>query len=302
MKTLLLFVLFPLMAIGQKKAFWETKLFFEDGIGNKDSITIGHDIEANWDFNPDFGEINIKDLPWDSVFEVRASHNVGANGHASPKVLSKKIIGSTEGGFHPTHNCLFVRQSLKFFVKVKHFPLKISWNNEDHNDFCNRQNYMTPHITPQADPYWFLDTTQYSSNDYVCLFENSEYILEDLSKYKFFDFVLEENSQGSFDTIHGFFISFKTQTSQFSPCSGTVDVIDLVLREVDVKLFPNPSSDLINLESSHHLNWELYDVQGRLLKMGQDLIIDIQDFDNGLYFLKIKINDIIVTKKFVKSG
>lgn len=304
MKTVLLFVLFPLMAIGQKKAFWETKLFFEDGIGNKDSITIGHDIEANKDFNPDFGEINIKDLPWDSVFEVRASHNEAAHNLASPKVLSKKIIGATEAGLHPTYNCLFVREPLKAFVKIKAMPLKISWDSTRHSGFCNKKDFLTPHILPLIFPNWFDDPEFIENPSFVCLSEKQSFIIDNFTKNTngFVDYILDVQNDGSIDTIYGLLISFRTESSSNSPCSGTVNVFDVVAQELAIKMFPNPTSNFINFESTESLKWELFDFQGRLLKFGQEHIIDIQDFKDGLYILKVKINDITITKKIIKSG
>lgn len=305
MKTLLILLISPLFILGQKTAFWETKLFFEDGIGNKDSITIGHDLDSNGDFNPDFGEVNIKEVPWNNVFEVRASHNEGANGHSSPKVLSKKIIGSTEAGLHPTHNCLFVREPLKFFVKVKNLPLTIRWNTNDHKDFCNVKNFITPHILPQVFIQWYKDTSGLAHpSKYACLANDNQYVISDFSKVDndFFEFLLEPNNIGGFDTIHGFFIGFLTKSASNSPCFGTVNVLNVLAQELALKLFPNPSSNFINLESNESLKWELFDLQGRLLKVGEGLIIDLQDFNDGLYILKTKINDITVTKKIVKSG
>jgi hypothetical protein len=305
MKTFLILFISPLLIFGQKNAFWETKLFFEDGIGNKDSISIGHDLISNGDFNPEFGEINIKEVPWNSVFEARASHNEGANGHASPKVLSKKIIGSTEAGLHPTYGCLFVREPIKFFVKIKNFPLKISWNSEDHNDFCNIKNFITPHILPQVLPGWHKDTAGLANPiKYACLANENHYTINNFSKVDndFFEFLLEPNSNGSFDTIHGFYLSFKTQSSSFSPCSGTVDVLDLIKQDLQLTTFPNPTTNFINLESTEFLTWELFDIHGKLIKWGRELMIDIQDLNDGIYFLKVRIKDKIVTKKIIKNG
>ena len=305
MKILLILLICPFIVFGQKTAFWETKLFFEDGIGNKDSITIGHDLESNGEFNPDFGEVNIKEVPWSDLFEVRASHNEGANGHASPKVLSKKIIGSTEAVLHPTYDCLFVREPLKFFVKIKNLPLKISWNPNEHRDFCNIKNFLTPHILPQVFLEWYKDTSGLAHpSKYACLANDHQYLISDFFAVDndFFEFLLENNNIGGFDTIHGFFIGFLTRSSSNSPCSETVDVLEVLAQDLALKMFPNPTSNIINLESTETLKWELFDFQGRLIRSGQELIINIEDFKNGLYFLKVKINDITITKKIVKSG
>lgn len=297
----ILLMMIPALLFGQKTAMWETKLFFEDGLGNKDSITLGHDLNANSTYNPDFGEVNIKDQPWDSVFEVRASHNVGANAHTQPEVLSKKIIGRANGGLHPIYNCLFIRETLKFFVRVKHYPLKISWNSEDYHDFCNAKNYMTPHISPFANPLWFQDTINSSKEDYACMYNEHEYVLEDLSKYKYINFVLDTISESQLDTIHGFLLNFEINLSDFSPCQGTVGVKEQNQNELLVNIYPNPANSVINLEVSDNLSWEIYDIQGKLLKRGDAKTIDIADIKNGLYILQARTDKAIVMKKFIKT-
>jgi hypothetical protein len=303
-KKLLFFVLLPMIVSGQKTSFWETKLFFEDGLGNKDSITIGHDLESKSNYNPDYGEINIKDVPWNSVFEVRASHNEPAHNIASPHVLSKKIVGSTEAGLHPTYNCLFVREPLKAFVRIKNMPLKISWDSTRHDGFCNKKDFLTPHILPLIFPNWNNDPEFVKNPPYVCLSEKQTFVIDNFTKNTngFFDYILDLQNDGSIDTIYGLLISFRTESSSNSPCSGTVNVFDIVQQDLTLNVFPNPTSNFINLESTETLPWELFDYQGRLIKSGQELIFNIQDFKNGLYFLKVKINNRIVVKKIIKSG
>ena len=60
----------PFCLYGQQAAFFETTIYFEDAVGNIDSVVVGMDEEANFEYNPQFGEADIE-APWDSVFEVR---------------------------------------------------------------------------------------------------------------------------------------------------------------------------------------------------------------------------------------
>ncbi|GAB4497385.1 MAG: hypothetical protein OHK0019_30910 [Saprospiraceae bacterium] len=54
---------------------FEMLIYFEDAIGNKDTVIVGYDPDANtYDVNPQFGEVWL-DTPFDSVFEVRVSHS-----------------------------------------------------------------------------------------------------------------------------------------------------------------------------------------------------------------------------------
>jgi hypothetical protein len=67
----------------------QTTFYFEDAVGNRDTIVVGADRASNEEYNPQFGEL---DLPgsFDSVFEVRATHKIGFNWGQPPYILSKK--------------------------------------------------------------------------------------------------------------------------------------------------------------------------------------------------------------------
>ncbi len=73
-------------------------------------------------------------------------------------------------------------------------------------------------------------------------------------------------------------------------------------------LYPNPAHNNITIESTS-LNKDeaalIFNLQGQLL-LQQSLLqnkttIDISDFTNGMYFVKMKSNNGIVVKKFVKE-
>lgn len=307
MKAILILLLTSAVAFGQKTAFWETNFYFEDGLGNKDSITLGRDIDADRKFNPDFGEVNLKDVPWDSVFEARASHGEAANGHAFPRVLSKKIIG-TGYEFNQDENCLLTYEPLKIFVKVKHFPLKISWNSEDFEDYCSVYSYMSQFSLSDIseNSYWFTDTITFTPDDYTCLSKQNETVFEYFSGKYFKSFVLEQNSSGGLDTIYGLYLGLLPEVTKISPCApkenwGTVSVDD-TQSQVVINLYPNPASHEINLEYPESLSWQLYDNQGQMLKNGKEHQIDIANLPNGVYILRLKIQNRVVVKKIVKCG
>lgn len=77
----------------------------------------------------------------------------------------------------------------------------------------------------------------------------------------------------------------------------------------DISLFPNPAKAAIHLESTDFIDQEvrlqIYDNLGRLvysqLSTLQDrrISIALNTFQNGLYFANIRVNDIVVTKRFV---
>jgi hypothetical protein len=83
------------------------------------------------------------------------------------------------------------------------------------------------------------------------------------------------------------------------------DVINPV--KLDFKLFPNPSNELINLESSSDGEVYIIDLVGNTLirkpiQKDNRLIIDIADFNNGVYLIKIHTkNGIVNVQKLIKS-
>ena len=73
-----------------------------------------------------------------------------------------------------------------------------------------------------------------------------------------------------------------------------------------VKIYPNPTSSIINIESDFTINSiELYDMQGRNLETRQmnetRTAIDISTKSNGVYFLKIKTDHGSKVMKIIKN-
>jgi hypothetical protein len=67
------------------------------------------------------------------------------------------------------------------------------------------------------------------------------------------------------------------------------DIPKLQLPEPEVKVYPNPSSDIVNIEGKFNL-LEIYDNLGRLLLSTQDAQISVNHFDKGIYFAKVHTN------------
>lgn len=75
------------------------------------------------------------------------------------------------------------------------------------------------------------------------------------------------------------------------------------LKETNLAIYPNPSSDIINLRSDDKIeNFEIYDLNGSKVTVNieQNQSINISTFNNGIYFLRIKSNEEIKSYKFIK--
>ena len=92
-------------------------------------------------------------------------------------------------------------------------------------------------------------------------------------------------------------------------CDGLIDMVvstDEVLLNV-YKIYPNPTTNKLQIEGLRASNYEveLIDFSGRiLLKLQNATQIDLEAFENGLYFLRIKdesLKNYIQVEKIVKT-
>jgi len=65
---------------GQEFSF---PIYFEDAIGNKDTLTMGYDINGTDGLDTVLGEINIIGVPLDTSFDVRISDAFWNNGNGT---------------------------------------------------------------------------------------------------------------------------------------------------------------------------------------------------------------------------
>ncbi len=90
----------------------------------------------------------------------------------------------------------------------------------------------------------------------------------------------------------------KMDSNGMAPLAQTVSVKELKKynRENEFVLYPNPASDIINIEFDEipetDIHWQLFDVTGRLLISEEtiyqkNITIDVSEFSTGMYLLKI---------------
>ena len=91
-------------------------------------------------------------------------------------------------------------------------------------------------------------------------------------------------------------------------CFLTLGITEL-LKQNDFMLYPNPAKSVITvktiLEGSATLDYDIIDVLGKTIIKNEttnlNFNINISDLNSGIYFLRLKINNSIVVKKFVKE-
>ena len=71
-----------------------------------------------------------------------------------------------------------------------------------------------------------------------------------------------------------------------------------------INVFPNPASDLLNIEIAENSNYIITDASGKIVYNGVATInekIDVSQFDNGVYFVKTLSNDNVLVQRFIVS-
>ena len=77
-----------------------------------------------------------------------------------------------------------------------------------------------------------------------------------------------------------------------------VDTDDL-LAEEDIKLYPNPTSQTLNLDTAKPVSWTIYTLTGQRLSEGADKQIDVSQLETGTYLIEAKVGEGKVAQQFV---
>jgi hypothetical protein len=87
--------------------------------------------------------------------------------------------------------------------------------------------------------------------------------------------------------------------------TATGDMIEEI--DSNVEIYPNPVDDRLYIETlTQTLTIDIFDIYGRLqdyktTRLQDNLVIDVSNFKSGVYFVMIKTNDGIVTRRIVKQ-
>lgn len=71
----------------------------------------------------------------------------------------------------------------------------------------------------------------------------------------------------------------------------------------EIKIFPNPTTQTINLLNISNTDFEIYDMLGKLILKGtsNDTIINVNSLSKGVFILKLKNQSEIFNQKFIKE-
>jgi len=67
----------------------------------------------------------------------------------------------------------------------------------------------------------------------------------------------------------------------------------------EFKIYPNPTTGILNVRGYQIESIEIIDFTGRTVEFKGTLTIDLSDFTKGIYFIKVKSSEGVITRKIV---
>lgn len=120
-----------------------------------------------------------------------------------------------------------------------------------------------------------------------------------------------EKARANIDTIMNYVIPRACISLELSECVGDVFVnsTSTIENNTKIKLFPNPAINMLTIDAGSEAiqSIQLFDFNGQLLKTVElsnatKKEIDLSDFSDGFYIVKVHVGDVQFFKKFVISG
>lgn len=258
----------------QSTPMFELPLYFEDAVGNKDTVIIGYDTTANSNnWNQQFGEHAIV-VPFDSVFEVRVAHS-----DLWPIQTGKKAIANWEVDINQSCGAA---APIKLFVHAKYFPLTIHYDSTlVHASDCRKQMIISPYELVFLLQNWW-------NADHYCMWDTNE--IQDSSLYiihpEWTSATEEFEVEGQ--GVHRLSCYFWTVFWGGGPCAYPVKTNDITSPRQS-RSWPNPATDRIRLNLNSYQSVSeiaLFDLLGRQVKTiryPQGDLVPISELSAGSY-------------------
>jgi hypothetical protein len=81
--------------------------------------------------------------------------------------------------------------------------------------------------------------------------------------------------------------------------------IEPAAEQIDFLIYPNPTSDNLNIQNIEFFNYVIYNIEGKMVLNGYSdsghLTIDLLSFQKGLYIIQLTTQNSSTTRKFIKK-
>ncbi|HMX40712.1 MAG TPA: T9SS type A sorting domain-containing protein [Saprospiraceae bacterium] len=274
-------------AAAQAVPMFQMPLYFEDAVGNRDTLIIGYDTsDIARHLNTVFDGPAITS-PLDSVFEVRAFH-------FNDDVLtqsSKKVINHYETWGIPNSDCGLSRY-VKIVVSCKYPPLTISYDSTLlAPDGCRSNTIISPDWLMFFIQFWW------KADLYYCLGHSSSIV--DSLNFQGQKFWVEAEVEGrGLVELPGLFMVFR----DWGPCTDPTLITvgpSGATQHLEVMAYPNPSPGPLRVEFSASRSasflYALFDASGRMLQTRSvrahaglnSLSLSLEGLPAGTYTLRL---------------
>jgi hypothetical protein len=289
-KLLLILFLLPMYLTAQEE--FSFQLYFEDAVGNRDTLTLGYDLNASNQIDASFGEVNILSQPWANVLDVRIGDKTyetvsnNTNWLSNNTYHTKKQILSS---FCDNLNKRSQRVSLQF--PLNHLPVKVKWDGTlFENDSCRTHSSLFGEKTDlTTDAFHGTALLHGSGMDSITIdYHTNQQNITKLMTFMWgtqphypIQSYIENN-----DTIGVFQFIFWGEDGSL----GINEPNELG----KFKIYPNPISDYLQIQKpelfiNSPLEIQILTVNGQMLKSihlnENQSEIDLRDIQEGIYFI-----------------
>ena len=263
LQTILSVILLSSICTAQQFSF---QMFFSDAIGNKDTITLGYDLNATDSIDLAFGEVNIISTPLDTNLDVRITNTWWDSSSPISFHTKKQII------YNYCNSFSIGLQPINIFTH--HWPVTATWNNTLFNDSCRYGSVFT-----SINPGGWWDTGSPSDLWRKDLFFGSTATFTTNFEDGYFGYI---NNSG--DSIPVFWQAFAD--SAFL----TASIPTVPNKSQKLLLYPNPTENKINLVTPKEFgsinSVEIYSSIGKLIyTYSKTTSLDLSLLESGIYFI-----------------
>jgi hypothetical protein len=290
MKNLVLLLLIVLTSNFLRAQEFLFPMIFEDAFGNRDTVFIGYDPSGNRDvILPEFGELNIAHIPFDSLFDVRITNQSDINSGESTADLfhtKRKIILSPD--------LFYYWPQINVDIRAEHWPVKASWNPAMFDNLQHEGTLFTAvHPMGWWDVIWYPYWWGNSNFEKVIMLQNHEITFTPNYPENWYDYPEGESlvfyADDAGRPIATYFVVFGDSTLI------TVGVSEQLVGKT-ITVYPNPATTNTWLHLPENIpltamQVELYSPTGRLLYRAQPTSqshkIEVVHLPRGLYLVRV---------------
>ncbi len=270
-KLILITILFCFYQVSEAQTF-QFQIYFEDANGNKDTLTIGYDVNGTEFIDPSFGETNIIGIPLDSTFDVRISDAFFNNDNATFHTKKQILPDSCSGWWFPV---------VSIDIKSKNWPVTATWDNSLFNNDCRIGSVFT-----SFHPGGWWDVGGFASDLNRVELANANQVT----------FTSNYNPTSGYNEKYAYINSLNDTIPVFWMAFGDSTLITLGVESIPVefKSYPNPVKDFFHIDTSTDFikNVRLVDMAGRgKIVEFKNGYIDMSNFKSGYYLMIINWED-----------